>query len=144
MPICSFVTDSDCTSLPIANRNSRTEVLLRFAFSRNQNDVHARSDFSNTSYHFAFQRVKPAGFLRSEVRSSVRSGGGALRARQSYLFECEMVSAYPKRENRGELFRGSLFAKDAGAFSGIILLESGPFSCNLSPVPGLTLPNVFG
>jgi hypothetical protein len=44
------------------------------------------------SYHFAFQGMKPAGFLRSAFRSSVRSGGGALPARQGYLFEREMVS----------------------------------------------------
>jgi len=44
-------------------------------------------------YHFAFREVKPAGFLRSEVRSSVRSGGGAVPAGQSHLFEREMVLA---------------------------------------------------
>ena len=51
-------------------------------------------DSGDLSYHFAFQGVKPAGFLRSEVRSSVRSAGGALSTRQSYLFEREMVSDY--------------------------------------------------
>ena len=45
----------------------------------------------NSSYHLAFQEVKPGGFLRSEVRSSVRSGGGALPDPRTFLFEREMV-----------------------------------------------------
>ncbi len=44
------------------------------------------------SCQFAFEGVKPAGFLRSEVRSSVRSGGGAPPVRESHLFESEMVA----------------------------------------------------
>ena len=50
-------------------------------------------------YSFDFRGVKPAGLLRSEVRSPVRSGGGVLPARRNYSFERIMVSERHDSQN---------------------------------------------
>jgi hypothetical protein len=49
VPFWSHSTDLDYSCLRYACRDNLAKVLLRFAFSRNQNAVAARSGFLNTS-----------------------------------------------------------------------------------------------
>ncbi len=69
--------DSDHACLPMANRKSEAKVLLRFAFSRKENALGARSEVSNTS---AYPKMENRGesFSGAYTRKTVeRSGNGS-------------------------------------------------------------------